>query len=202
MKHVTYSSALGSVKGKNDGRKCVFTARSEQRLHGVIERAFQIAEGDVGIDRQAFDLMKHGRVAGVGRIVAMHRPGNHDANRRTHLLHRANLHRRGMRAQQQALALRLRLLSRDEERVLRVARGMVRREIQRLEIVVVGFDHRAFGDRVAQFLEYADDLVHRFDDGVFCANGTADAGEGDVHGGRRVSESGSLADVRGLDELR
>src|SRR5579862_5642325 len=25
MKHVTYNSALGSVKGKNDGRKCVFT---------------------------------------------------------------------------------------------------------------------------------------------------------------------------------
>src|SRR5579863_6754948 len=25
MKHVTYNSALGSVNGKNDGRKCVFT---------------------------------------------------------------------------------------------------------------------------------------------------------------------------------
>jgi hypothetical protein len=35
-----------------------------------------------------------------------------------------------MRAQQQALALRLRLLARDKERILRVAGGMVRREIQ------------------------------------------------------------------------
>ena len=84
-------------------------ARSEQRLHGVIERALQVAEGNVGIDREPFDLMKHRRMAGVRRIVAMHFPGNHDAQRRLHLLHGANLHRRRMRAQQQALALRLRL---------------------------------------------------------------------------------------------
>ena len=40
-------------------------ARSEQRLHGVIERALQIAERDVRVDRQAFDLMEYRRVRGV-----------------------------------------------------------------------------------------------------------------------------------------
>ena len=45
----------------------------------MIERAFQIAESNVGVDRQTFDLMKHGRVAGVRRIVAMHFARNHDS---------------------------------------------------------------------------------------------------------------------------
>ncbi len=48
-----------------------------------------------------------------------------------------------------------RFLLRDEERVLRVARRMVRRKIQRLEIVVVGLDLRTFFDRVAEIAEDA-----------------------------------------------
>ena len=91
----------------------------------------------------------------------MHRPGNHNAKRRPHLLHGANLHRRSMRAQQQALALRLRLLAGDEERVLRIARRMVRRKIQRFEVVVIGFDDGAFGDGVAELLKDGDNLVAR-----------------------------------------
>ena len=106
--------------------------RPEQRLHRVIERAFQIAKRDVGVHCQSLDLMKHGRVTSIRRIVAMHLPWNHDANRRPHLLHGANLHRRSMRPQQQPLTLRLRLLIGDEERVLRVTCGMVRGEIQGL----------------------------------------------------------------------
>ena len=85
-----------------------------------------------------------------------------------------------MRAQQQAVAQRLRFLSGDEQRVLRVARGMVRRKVQRLEIVVIGFNLRTFLDRVAQIAEDANDLVHRLDDGMFRADGTANAGKGDV----------------------
>ena len=84
--------------------------RSEQRFHRVIERAFQIAEGDVRVHRQTFDLMEHRRVAGVGRIVAMDFAGNDNANRRLQLLHGANLHGRSVRAQQQSLAPRLRFL--------------------------------------------------------------------------------------------
>ena len=64
-----------------------------------------------------------------------------------------------MRAQQQAVARCLPLLVGDEQRVLRVARRMVRRKIQRLEVVVVGLDLGAFADRVAHRLEDGDDLV-------------------------------------------
>src|SRR5208337_4731592 len=104
----------------------------------------------------------------------------HDAHRRLHLLHGPDLHRRSVRAQEQAIAQRLRFLTGDEKRVLRVARGMVRRKVQSLEIVKVGFNLRPFLNRVAQIAEDANHLVHRLDDGMFGADGTANAGEGDV----------------------
>ena len=47
----------------------------------------------------------------------------------------------------------------DEQCVLRVARRMVRRKVQRLEVVVVGFDLGAFAHRVAHGLEDGDDFV-------------------------------------------
>src|SRR6266496_488077 len=72
---------------------------AEQRFHRVVERTFQIAEGDVRVNGEALDLMEHRRMAGVGRIVAMHLARNDDANWRLQLLHSANLHRRSMRAQ-------------------------------------------------------------------------------------------------------
>ena len=89
----------------------------------------------------------------------MHRPGNHNANRRTHLLHGANLNRRSVRPQQEPFSLRLRLLPRNKQRVLRVACRMVGWKIQRFEVVIVGLDDRTFSDRVPEFLEDADDLV-------------------------------------------
>src|SRR5579863_9465959 len=56
-------------------------ARSEKFLHGVVERALQIAERNVGVDRQTLDLMEHGRMAGVRRVVAVNRARNHNADR-------------------------------------------------------------------------------------------------------------------------
>ena len=106
------TSALGSVNGKNDGKKRVFTLEPKKRLHRVIERALEVAEGDVGVDAEAFDLVKDGRVRGVGGVVAVHLAGNDDAHRRRLLLHGAHLHRRSVGAQQQAIAQRLALLVR------------------------------------------------------------------------------------------
>ena len=72
------------------------------------------------------------------------------------------------------------MLAGDEERVLGVARRVVGRKVQRLEVVVVGLDLRAFAHRVAHGLEDGDDLVQRADDRVLGADGAANAGEGDV----------------------
>ena len=69
----------------------------------------------------------------------------------------------------QAIALRLLLLSGEEDRVLHIARRMIRRKVQRLEVVVVGLDLGAFADGVAHRLEDRDDLVHRAHDGMLRA---------------------------------
>ncbi len=76
--------------------------------------------------------------------------------------------------------MRLGILAGDENRILGVARGMVGRKIQRLEVVVVGLDLGSFFDGVAEIAEDADDLVHCLDDWMLGTDGTADAGEGDV----------------------
>src|SRR5208283_5653101 len=64
---------LGARLGEREKRrtKTRLHARPEKFLHGMIERPLQIAESDVGVDRQPFDLMKHRRVARIRRIVAM-----------------------------------------------------------------------------------------------------------------------------------
>ena len=96
--------------------------RTEERLHRMIQRALQIAERDVRIHAQPLHLVKHRRVRRIGGIVAVHLARNHQPQRRVLLQHRPNLHRRGMRAHQQPLARRLRLLLGDHQRVLRIAR--------------------------------------------------------------------------------
>src|SRR5580692_8146015 len=88
--------------------------RAEQRLHGVIEGTLQIAEGNVLVDRQPFHLMEDWRVRRIQWIVAVYLAWDDDAHWRLLLLHGADLHRRGVRAQQQTITRRLLFLSGDE----------------------------------------------------------------------------------------
>ena len=94
------------------------------------------------VDDQAFDLMEHRRV-GLVAVEAIDAAGHDDADRRLLRQHRARLHRRGVRAQQVARAVGLWL---QIERVVHLARGMFRRDVQLREVEVVGFDVGAFGD--------------------------------------------------------
>jgi len=48
---------------------------------------------------------------------------------------------------------------------------MVRREVQRFEVVIVSLDLRTFFDGVSEIAEDSDDFVHCFDDWVFGADG-------------------------------
>src|SRR5690242_8477516 len=101
-RHHHFGAWFGERKERRT--KVCLHARPKQRLHRVVERALQISESDVRINRQTLHLVKHRRMAGIGRIVAMHLAGNHDAQRRFQLLHGADLHRGGVGTQQQTLA--------------------------------------------------------------------------------------------------
>ncbi len=83
--------------------------------------------------------MEHRRVRRVV-VVAIHASRADDADRRLVRLHVADLHGRGLRAQD---LVRIR----DVERVLHAARRMVREHPQRREVVVVVLDLRSVGGR-------------------------------------------------------
>ena len=71
---------------------------AEDRAGERQQRALQVGERDVLVDREALDLVELRRVRRVA-VAAVDAAGDDDVERRRVLLHRADLHRRGVRAQ-------------------------------------------------------------------------------------------------------
>ena len=154
------TSALGSVYGKKLGRNLHLRVRLEQLARERRERALQIGHRDALADDQPFDLLKHRRVRQVEIVAAVDLAGHDDAHRRLVALHVADLHRRGVRAQQRRRTADGPATSPDEiERVLHVARRMLGRHVERFEVVVVVFDFGAFEHLIAQAREDRFDLL-------------------------------------------
>src|SRR5215813_5733756 len=124
---------------------------AEEQTHELLDRAFQVAERDAAVYKQPFDLVEHRIMRGVGRVAAEDSSGRGHAQRRAALLHRVNLHRRGLRTQRQPLV--------DVERVLRAARRVIGRYVQRVEVVEVGLYFRPVLDLVAHRDEDVFDLL-------------------------------------------
>jgi hypothetical protein len=114
------------------------------------------------VDQQALDLVEHRRV-GLVAVAAVDLAGGDHAQRRLVILHVAHLHTGGMRAQQAAIA--------EVERVVHRARRMVRREVQRLEIVEIVLDLRTVGEFVAEAAEDLGDALQRAADRMHAAAG-------------------------------
>src|SRR5579872_7492706 len=72
----------------------------EERLAELLEDPFEVAEMRMLVDDQALDLMEHRRVRLIA-VAAVGAAGTDDAQRRLLAQHRAHLHRRGVRAQEQ-----------------------------------------------------------------------------------------------------
>ncbi len=136
------------------------------------QRSFQVGEGDALIHHEALDLVEERRVRGVHRVRAVDAAGADDADGRLLLLHHAHLHRRGLGAQQDLVV--------DIERVLRVARRVVLRHVQRLEIVVVVFHLRPAHDVEPEADEDLLDFIQLDAQRVLVAQLPGRAGQGDV----------------------
>src|SRR6185436_19004729 len=122
---------------------------------------------------QAFDLEELRAVAGVDRLVSEAAPGEQGADRRLLAVHDADLPRGGVRAQKASLDV-------DVERVPQVARWMVWRDVEHLEVGEVVLDLRALVDLEPELLEDRGDLAHRLDAGVERAAADRAAGRRDV----------------------
>src|SRR5271163_3398939 len=104
--------------------------------------------------------MKHRRVRYVG-VAAIDPPRRNQRHRRLLRTHRANLYRRGVRAQETPV--------RKIEGVVHGARRMVRRNIERLEVMEVVLDLRPRGYLKARLHENPLDAQTRASDRMYAA---------------------------------
>ena len=112
-----------------------------------------MTEMDAGRHEQALDLVEHRRVPRVDCVAPVGLARHDDRDRRRYRLHRPDLHRRRVRAQQDA--------GPQIERIEALARRMIGRDVERVEVIVFGFDLRAEHDGEAAPLEVAAGVLHR-----------------------------------------
>ncbi len=112
-------------------------------LHEFFEAPFEVGHRDILVDGKALDLMEHRRMRLVV-IGAIDTAGRDDPDRRAVLLHRADLHRRGVRAQNVRRAV-IALGAVHIEGIHLGAGRMVAGDVQRVKVIPVAVDLRAFG---------------------------------------------------------
>ena len=132
-------------EGKVRRAKARLRIGAEQSADEFFDRAFEVAERNALVHQQAFDLIEHRVVRGVWRIAAKHAARRGDAQRRTPFLHGVNLHRRSLRTQRKRFFI---AGSREIKRILRAARRMVVRNVQRGEVIKRRFNFGAVFDLV------------------------------------------------------
>ena len=148
------TSALGSVYGKKLGRNITGVSGRTSRAGSRSIVPFKSRHRHALADDEPLDLLEHRRVRQVQVVAAIHAARRDDPDGRPVRLHVADLHRGGVRAQQRGRALR-RVRPRDlprrradrphrarerlaqVQRVLHVARGVIRRHVERFEVVIV-----------------------------------------------------------------
>ena len=140
--HEAQQVDLGGRLGEREVRRAQprGQARAEHGGCEVVERPLEVGHSDAGVDREALDLTEDGRVRGVELVGTERAAGSNDVDGQRSRQQRANLHRRGMRPQDQP-----RIGSADEERVLHGPCRVVRDEVQRVEVEPLGLDLGAFG---------------------------------------------------------
>ncbi len=113
------------------------------------------------VDDEAFALMEHRRVRHViVRTIRAAKADDLDWRFMSH--HMTDLHSRGVRAEQLALAFAFfGFVVRQIESIVHFARRVAGREIERSEIMEVILDVRTFGNRKAHVAENRYELFHR-----------------------------------------
>src|SRR4029079_15002683 len=119
------------------------------------ERALQVGERHPFADDEPLDLREHRRVREVEPVAPIHTSRRDQPERRLVRLHVAELHAGRARAQQRRRASAVGGAHRrlQVERVLHVARGVLRRHVERFEVVVVVLELGALGDEEAEAQE-------------------------------------------------
>ena len=179
--------------------KAHFERLFKEDLQEINQQALELGKGHGLIHDQALDLMKH---RGVGHIrVAAINPARRDkAKRRPGVFHDPDLHRRGMRAQQAPVG--------KVKGVVHGARGMMFRDIQGAEVMIIVFYLRPLDDIETDLLKQRRDAPQGQRDRVPARGAHATARQGRVQPAlfnglfeRRVFQRFFSAVQRLLDKL-
>ncbi len=167
-------------------------------MHERGQRALEIRERHLLADHQAFDLREHRRVREIELIAAIHAAGGNQANRRREFLHVPDLHARRVRAEQRCGRADERSHGRREiERVLHVAGGMLRRHVERFEVVVVVLELRPVDDQEAEAREDRFDALAKNRQRMPMADSPNAAGQRDVDAACRGARRRRGLEARG-----
>ena len=135
-KHSTSISALGSVKGKYEGRRRVCTFAIKKPAHKTVEGAFHIAKSDILAHRDHFHLVELDLRAGADLFVAVTHARQNGAHRRRGVgAHGMDLPGGGMRAQHHPFAFHV-------EGIPHIAGGVIGGDVEQFKIVEVAFHIR------------------------------------------------------------
>src|SRR5688572_8318452 len=137
---VEFGTGLGERKVR--WPKACDRVRSEHSPQKLRDSPLEVGHRDPAIDTQAFNLEEHGIVRRVWRIATEDASGRDHPHRYTTPLHGVNLNRRGLRAKREAFS--------RVERVLRRARRVMVRNVERVEVVEIGFDLAIVFDGVTE----------------------------------------------------
>ena len=194
----------GFGEGEMGGAEAGLHSRAEIGREEFLEHPFQIRHGDIAVDRQAFDLVEHRRMRLVV-IGTVHATRRNRADWRALRFHRPDLHRRGMGAQHVRRAV-VAFGPVHVERVHLGPGGVMAGNVQRVEIVPVGFDLRPFGDGKAHIGKDRRDLFPDLRHGVHGAGAAVTPRQGHVQPfgletfvQRGIGQRGLLGRQRGVD---
>ena len=162
--------------------KTDFNVALEDLTQNRFHRRDQVGDRNILVDNETFALIKRVFVARVDRFVTEATAREDRANRGAEALQRADLIRRGVRAQNQLIF--------EPESVLHIARRVVARDVQRFEAEVFRLDFRTVEDGKAHPLEDVFQFHLRQGDRVERAETTALAGRGQVEIVRFAADRG------------
>jgi hypothetical protein len=126
-----------------------------------VQRAAQVRHRQSAVHRQALHLIEDRRMGGVEFVGAEGAADRHDVHRQLAFQQRADLHRRGVGTQNQPRSVRA-----DLERVLFAAGRVIGREVQRVEVELLGLDLGAFGQFPTHRDEHVGDVIGEDGDGM------------------------------------
>ena len=152
--------------------------RAEECLEKSLDRALQVGHRNSAVHDERLHLVEDRLMRRVDRFVPVDPAGRDDLERRAALSQLPDLHGRRVRAEEKR---RVRLAV-QEERVLCVARRMLRRKVQGLEVVEVVLDLGAVRDRVAHPEEDLLDPPADDRDGMERSRHGPPSRKSDVHG--------------------